>query len=115
MKIAVALIAMISCTVAENLMLRIGATAAGQRFFFGLLAWQSVVGILSFGCSLLIYTWVLRLIPLNLALSFASAQFIGAMLAAAVVLSEPISPLRWKGIATIAFGILLVGLSVRNG
>jgi undecaprenyl phosphate-alpha-L-ara4N flippase subunit ArnE len=43
--------------------------------------------------------------PLNLAVGLASGQFVAVVLAAAVVLGEPISALRWAGMALIAAGI----------
>jgi len=45
---------------------------------------------------------------------FAAAQFIGVVLAACLVLGEPISPARWVGIAFVSFGILLVGLTAHT-
>lgn len=112
MKIAVALMLMISCTIVANLLLKIGAMVPpGGNVFFRTFAWQTLTGILIFGCSLLIYMWVLRLIPLNIAQAFAAFQFVGVILASAVLLSEAIPPLRWVGLALISLGILLVGLT----
>jgi undecaprenyl phosphate-alpha-L-ara4N flippase subunit ArnE len=112
MRIVVALIAMISCTVAANLLLKVGAMEPPeQRIVFGLATWRMCLGVVVFGVSLLIYIWVLRVLPLNVAQSFAAAQFIGVILASFLVLSEPISPMRWLGITLISLGILIVGLS----
>ena len=44
---------------------------------------------------------------------FAAAQFIGVVIAASLVLGEPISPARWFGVACISFGIVLVGLTAQ--
>lgn len=115
MKIAVALMLMISCTIVANLLLKIGAMAPpGANIVFRNVAWQSITGILVFGFSLLIYTWILRSIPLNIAQAFAAFQFVGVVVASAVLLSEAIPPLRWVGLALISAGILLVGLTTQG-
>jgi drug/metabolite transporter (DMT)-like permease len=51
-------------------------------------------------------------VPLNIAQVFTSAQFVGVVVAASLVLGEPISLARWLGIACIGFGIVLVGATV---
>ncbi len=103
---------MISFTVAANLMLKLGAAAPqAERVFFGVLGWKSAMGLALFGCGGLLYAVLLRSVPLNLAQVFAAAQFIGVVLAACLVLGEPISPARWIGIAFVSFGILLVSLT----
>ena len=112
MKVAFTLVIMISCTIAANLFLKIGATtSSAQQSLFGLIGWQTAAGICLFGCSLLAYMLVLRIIPLNLAQSFLAVQFIGVILASAVILSETISPARWIGIVMISLGILVVGIT----
>jgi drug/metabolite transporter (DMT)-like permease len=57
-----------------------------------------------FGCGGIVYTFLLRRVPLNIAQVFAAAQFVGVVIAASLVLGEPISPARWRGIACISFG-----------
>src|SRR5207248_7939810 len=101
---------MVSFTVAANLMLKLGAATPGaERVVFGVLGWKSVAGLALFGCSGLLYAFVLRSVPLNLAQAFTASQFIGVILAAAFILGEPVSPARWVGIGCICFGIVLVG------
>lgn len=101
---------MISLTVAANLMLKLGASAfPAERMVLGILGWKSVAGLALFGCAGLLYAFLLRSVPLNLAQVFAASQFVGVIIAACIVLGEPISPVRWLGIACICFGILLVG------
>src|SRR5215469_7837168 len=100
MKIAVALVLMISCTIIANLLLKIGAMSPPSgNFVFRNVAWQSFTGVAIFGVSLLIYTWILRSVPLNIAQAFAAFQFVGVILASAILLSEAIPPLRWVGLA----------------
>lgn len=112
MKLVLALIAMISCTVVANLLLKVGgAVPAAQRVVLGLFGWQTGAGVVAFGCALLLYAWVLRVLPLNIAQCFTAAQFICVILASAVILSEHIPPVRWFGISMIFFGILVVSLT----
>lgn len=104
--------AMIAFTVAANLMLKLGAgVPEPQRVFFGLLGWKSAAGLALFGCGGIVYAFLLRQVPLNVAQSFTAAQFVGVIIAASLVLGEPISPARWLGIACICFGIFVVGVT----
>lgn len=112
MKLILALITMISCTVVANLLLKVGGTVpAAQRVILGLFGWQTGAGVIVFGCALLLYAWVLRVLPLNVAQCFTAAQFICVILASAIILSEHIPPVRWFGISMIFFGILVVSLT----
>lgn len=105
---------MISFTVAANLMLKLGAAVPpADRVFFGVLGWKSAAGLALFGCGGILYAVLLRSIPLNLAQVFAATQFVGVVLAASLVLGEPISAARWVGIAFVSLGILLVGLTAQ--
>ena len=106
--------AMISFTVGANLMLKLGAAVPpADRVLFGVLGWQSAGGLALFGCGGILYAVLLRSISLNLAQVFAATQFVGVVLAAALVLGEPISAARWIGIAFVSLGILLVGLTAQ--
>ena len=105
-------VAVIACTVAANLMLKLGASVPeAQRVLFGLLGWKSAAGLALFGCGGIVYALLLRRVPLNVAQVFAAAQFVGVAITAGLVLGEPISPARWLGIACISLGIVLVGLT----
>ena len=114
-KILAGFTGVIACTVAANLMLKVGAAAPpADRVFFGVLGWKSAAGLALFGCGGIVYAVLLRSIPLNIAQVFAASQFIGVVLAACIVLGEPISLARWVGIAFVSFGILLVGLTAHG-
>jgi len=105
---------MISCTVLANLLMKMGATTpAAQRMFFGIVDWKMVVGITAFACAALVYAVLLETIPLNVVQSLAAGQFIAVILASSYVLAEPIPTVRWVGIAFIAVGIFIAGLSAR--
>ena len=104
-------LAVVAFTVAANLMLKLGAGASEADRFCGLLGWKSLAGLALFGCGGILYAFLLRRVPLNIAQVFTSAQFVGVIVAASLVLGEPISAARWLGIACIALGIALVGLT----
>ena len=99
MKITIALVAMISCTVVANLLLKAGAMVpSAERFFFELISWKMVIGIFVFGCAALIYAWLLHWLPLNVVQSFAAAQFIAVILASAIVPTHGGLPERLDGL-----------------
>ena len=102
-------------TVPANLLIKSGAEAArlSGSPLIGLLNWRVIGGFSAFGCAALIYLLVLQKLPLNVATSFAASQFVAVVLASAVVLSEPILPLRWLGMALIATGIVVVGCTAK--
>ena len=104
-------LAVVAFTVAANLMLKLGAGASEAERIFGLLDWKSIAGLALFGCGGILYAFLLCRVPLNIAQVFTSAQFVGVVVAASLVLGEPISPARWLGIACIGLGIALVGLT----
>ena len=115
MKTAALLLFMISFTVIANLLLKQGAMVpASERVFLGIFGWKSFFGFVGFACAGLSYAVVLRWLPLNVAQSFASIQFVAVILASAIVLSESIPLLRWLGIALITAGVLLVSSTVEN-
>jgi drug/metabolite transporter (DMT)-like permease len=113
MKIALGFLVMIACTVGANLLLKQGAAAApAERVLFGIMGWRTFFAFCVFALAGLMYSWVLRFMPLNVAQSFASVQFVAVILASSLLLAEPISSGRWIGIALIATGIALVGFDL---
>jgi drug/metabolite transporter (DMT)-like permease len=110
MKTAFAFAMMIGCTVIANLLLKVGASSSTpSRMLFGYLDWRVPAGLAFFGCAGIVYAWLLHWVPLNVAQSFAAAQYVAVIIVSAFVLSEEISPARWLGIALIALGIAVVG------
>ena len=107
--------AMIGFTVGANLMLKLGAMDPSEaRFLFGVVGWRSLAGLCLFGCAGLIYAILLRFVALNIAQVFTAAQFVGVVVAARLVMEEPISWPRWIGIAFICTGMLIVALTLRG-
>lgn len=105
----------IACTVCASLLLKLGAMAPPEsRVILGLLNWQSVAGLAFFGIGGLVYSVVLRAVPLNVAQVVSSMQFVAVVLVANLVLGEPISGLRWAGIACTMLGVAIVGATARS-
>jgi drug/metabolite transporter (DMT)-like permease len=112
MKVVLCFVLMISCTVAANLLMKAGAIAGPDGRILKAVHWKTLIGFAAFGLAGLIYAWLLKWLPLNVAQSFAAAQFIAVILASAIVLAEPVSAPRWLGITFIAVGIALVGATI---
>jgi drug/metabolite transporter (DMT)-like permease len=115
MKIVLTFAMMISFTVIANLLMKTGAVSgdSAQGSISHLLNWRIVLGLFSFGLAACFYIVILQWLPLNVAQSFAAAQFIAVILASAWLLSEPIGTAQWLGITFIALGISIVGWSQR--
>lgn len=98
-----------------NIMLKIGVTrmtvahdADQTTHVLAHLNGTLVLGAASFGIGLLCYITVLSRVPLNLAQTVFSLQFVAVILMANIFLDEPISALRWLGIGIIFLGLLIV-------
>ena len=106
---------MVSCTVFANLLMKQGASVpAAQRVLFGVMGLRTFFGFCVFAMAGMIYSWVLRWMPLNVAQSFTSIQFVAVILASLVILSEPITVGRWIGIALIGAGIAVVSFDLQR-
>lgn len=91
-----------------NILLKIGAgTATQQTPIFGLLTWQTIAGILCFGCGLIAYVWALKLFDLHVVQIIVSVQYVVVIVLAALVLGEQITMTQWCGIALIAVGLFV--------
>lgn len=85
-----------------------GRPGFGAAFPFSHANIWIVGGILCFVVSLVLYVAVLHRVPLILAQSILSLQFVAIVLAAAMVLGERVAPVQWSGIAAIALGLFLL-------
>ncbi len=111
MRTTLLVIGMVSFTVVANLLLKTAGAmglAAGLPWWAQLYQWRTLAGFASFAAAAVFYMVVLRSLPLNVAQSFTAAQFLGIIVASALVLGEPIPPGRWVGFALIVAGILVV-------
>ena len=114
MKLVLGYAAMISLTIAGNLLLKTGANAAAASsgLLWNLLNWRVFAGLASWAVGAFVYLLILTRLPLNVANSFAALQFIGVAMASVIVLGESVGALRWLGIALIFAGVVLVGKSL---
>jgi drug/metabolite transporter (DMT)-like permease len=103
---------MIGSTVAANVFLKAGAMVpTAERTIMGVCDWRTLLGFVFFGTSAIVYSGVLQWLPLNVAQSVAASQFVAVIIASALILAEPIPPVRLVGIALIVAGIVVVSLS----
>ncbi len=103
-----ALALVVAGNAAGNLLLKLGASAdSGRRLVFGWLPWQTVAGMACFAFGLLAYAWALKQFDLHSAQIVVSLQYVLAILLAAFVLGEHISPSKWLGMGLIALGLLI--------
>lgn len=105
------LLAMIGCTVVANLLMKMGHTDRPNPLLLNVISTRTLLGLVAFGCAAVLYTLILKVLPLNVAQSFAAVQFVAVICAATLILGEPIGIGRWMGIALIAAGIFVVALS----
>jgi drug/metabolite transporter (DMT)-like permease len=105
----VTMLLVVGGNVMGNVLIKVGASPPpGRAYLFGLFGWQTAAGIGCFGASVLLYAWTLRYLPLHVAQAVASLQFVGAVLAAAFLLGETITPQTWLGIVFIWVGLSIV-------
>jgi len=71
-------------------------------------------GLGCYAVALLMYLGILSRVPLNVATSIASLNFVAVLLASRVVLGEPIPPLRVLGFGCILAGMYIVALTQRG-
>ena len=116
MKVAIAVLAMVSSAIAGNLLLKSAAVATHSSSFLGQISDpRTLFGLMLFGASAFGYLALLKLVPLNIAQSFMALQFVGVILGSYLVLNEPLPTLRLVGVALIAVGIVVVGFSQSSG
>ena len=70
-----------------------------------------VAGLIAYVGSTIVYLFVLSRVNLSWAYGFGGLAYIFTVILAATVLAENVSVLRWFGVAIIAIGIVLIGLS----
>lgn len=102
-----------TCTVMGNLLLKTGVAqrGVGSVWPLSLLNGHTLLGAMSFVCAMLFYMMVLKRTSLNLAQSIFALQFVLVIIAANVILQEPIGTQRWLGIGLIAAGLFVISLS----
>lgn len=111
MKVFIAYTFIVSLVVTGNLLLKLGANISSHTgaWYQELINWKVIGGFTCFGLAGIIYLLVLTKLPLNMAQSFVSIQFVAVVLASYFLLGEPIGVMRWTGIALITLGVFIIG------
>ena len=109
----VLILASMSCTVIGNLLLKTGVSYPGVATIWplNLLNGRTLLGALTFSMAMVFYMMVLKRTTLNLAQSIFALQFVLVIIAANVILNEPIGAQRWVGIGLIASGLFVISLT----
>ena len=107
------IISSVACTTVANLLLKVGALESGFGNFWpiSILNWRILSGATFFGLAMLCYIMVLKRVPLNLAQTIFATQFVVVIIAARLVLNEPITITRWMGITLIGIGLIVIAYS----
>jgi undecaprenyl phosphate-alpha-L-ara4N flippase subunit ArnE len=100
-------------TVAANLTLKVATQSRGIGTFWPLniVNGRMFAAAGCFGMAFLFYAMILKRMPLSLAQAILSMQYVLVILAANVLLGEPIGTVRWAGIAIVAIGLIVIGAS----
>ena len=100
-------------TIAANLTLKLASRDEGIASFWPLsvINGRVMLAAAAFAMAFLFYAMILRRLPLSLAQAILSIQFVLVILAANVLLSEPVGGMRWIGIALMALGLVVIGLA----
>ena len=107
------IVASVGFTVTANLTLKVASQSAGigAAWPLSIVNGRVVIAAASFAMAFLFYTMLLKRLPLSLAQAIISVQFVVVILAANVLLSEPVGTVRWLGIALVAAGLAVIGFS----
>jgi len=84
---------------------RAGRIAAGSSAR----AWISL-GLLAYGCEVLLYTLALHFLEVSVAFPLGSLCFVGVALLSRIFLGEAVGRVRWLGILCIIAGAVFVAL-----
>jgi len=100
----------IGFNVVAQLLLKFGAERPGfgMTLPLSLINSHVIAGALCFVVALGLYVSMLQRLPLILAQSILSMQFVAIVFAASVILGERIAAIHWAGVAAIAVGLLLL-------
>jgi drug/metabolite transporter (DMT)-like permease len=105
----VALGAVVIANVLGNIFVKLGSSVDSKHaYIFGVFGWQTLIGISFFASGVVFYGLALKLLPLYTAQAVVTLQFVGVILAAAILFGEVIDMRQWLGIAFIGVGISLV-------
>lgn len=106
----------ILCVVSGNLLLKYGVSKPTFNSFWPLsyFNYYILISISFFAAGLLLYTAVLRFLPLNIAQTIFTIQFVSVVIGSHFLFGEQISAIRWFGIGLVVIGLIIVGLTIEN-
>ena len=104
-----ALSAVVIANVLGNIFMKLGSSVDAKHApILGVFGWQTLLGISFFASGVLFYGLALKVLPLYTAQAVVTLQFVGVILAAAILFGEAIDVRQWLGIAFIIIGLGLV-------
>jgi len=81
----------------------------GLSYYFSLLKEKWVIiGLLSYGIEIVVWIFLLSVIPLSIAFPLTGIQQVFLILFSALVLNEKINKAEWLGVGLIAIGIAII-------
>lgn len=91
------------------------AVPAWVRALTRLKSWQLLaLGVCGHMAFFLMWIWVLRVLDLSVAVPLTGLCFVLAAVAGYYLLREPMTTLRWLGIALVVAGVVLITATVPN-
>ena len=99
----------ITISMAGQTLLKAGAGAAD--FIAQLLDWRTMLGLLLYGGSAMLYIVALRRIPMSVALPFTAISYIAAALIGHYAFAEPLGAMHLSAIGLIALGVVLLAFA----
>jgi len=104
-----ALATAICISMAGQTLLKSGAGAAD--FIAQLLDWRTMLGLVLYGGSAMLYIIALRRIPMSVAMPFTAVSYVAAALIGHYAFAEPISMMHFGGLGLITAGVVLLAFA----
>jgi small multidrug resistance pump len=104
-----ALAVAIVISLAGQTLLKSGAGAAD--FIAQLLDWHTILGLMLYGGSAMLYIVALRRIPMSVALPCTAASYIFAALIGHYVFAETVGPMQIGAIGLISVGVIMLAFA----
>ncbi|MDE5833294.1 MAG: DMT family transporter [Desulfovibrio sp.] len=98
----------VAINVCASVLLKLGAGDSRAPLLLHLLSYRSFLGLCCFGLGGLAYAWLLRWVPLSVAQAVLASQYLFTVLAAWIILREPIDSIQWLGFVLTGIGIGIV-------
>lgn len=105
----IVLLAAIAISMGGQTLLKAGASA--PDFLQQLLDWRTIVGLVLYGGSAMLYIIALRRIPMSVALPFTAISYIAAAAIGHYAFHEPLGALHLLAIGLIGAGVITLALA----